>query len=89
MNSENYVGIEPKTETFRGYITALDLEIEAHGSIAIPFIAFAKYSGADVDKVIANEDFERIMNETAEEFGAEIIKHDGFPTEKSSGVEQN
>lgn len=84
MNSEDYVKVEPDSETFRGYAFALDRELEAHGSIAIAFIAFAKMSGADVDKVFVKEDFERFMDETAQEFGGNIIKHAHFPPNETA-----
>lgn len=87
MNEEDYVKVDPQFETFRGYITALDNELEAHGLIAIPFIAFAKMSGADVDKVFVKEDFERFLNETASEYGAEVKKHDCDPSEQKNGFE--
>lgn len=83
MNEKDYVKVEPHEETFRGYAIALDKEIEAGGSIAIPFIAFAKMSGADVDKVFTKEDFEEIMDATAAEFGLVIKKHDGLPEVKT------
>lgn len=76
MNEQDYVKIDPLQETFRGYAIALDNEMEAGGSLAIPFIAFAKMSGANVDKVFVKEDFDKFMDETAAEFGAAIIKHD-------------
>jgi hypothetical protein len=84
MSSNDYVKVEPNVETFRGYVIALDHELDAMGTIAIPFIAFAKMSGADVDKVFVKEDFERFMDETAQEFGGEVIKHDHFPENETA-----
>lgn len=82
MNSKNedFIKVEPDAETFRGFAVALDRALDARGSIAIPFIAFAKISGADVDKVFIKEEFERVMDETAREFGSKVVKHDVFPS---------
>lgn len=83
---KEYVKVEPDTETFRGYAAAIDRELEAGGEIAVPFIAFAKMSGADVDHVFVKDDFERHFAETAAEFGMQVIKHDVDSTETATGL---
>jgi hypothetical protein len=79
MNEHEQVFIETNEESFRGYIWALDNELDAKGSVAIPFIAFAKMSGADVDKVFVKTDFEKYMAESAAEYSMTIKKHSDRP----------
>ena len=87
MDEKEYVKVAPKDETFRGYAFALDEQLEAGGSVAIPFIAFAKMSGADVDKVFVKEDFERFMSSTAAEYGAEVKTRDRSLPDNKVGFE--
>jgi hypothetical protein len=87
MEEKQYVEVAPEDETFRGYAMALDRELEAEGSVAIPFIAFAKMAGADVDKVFVKEDFERFMGLTAAEYGAEVKTRKGSLPENKDGFE--
>ena len=67
--------ITPQVESFRGYISALDTEFEAGGSIAIPFIAFARACGANVDEVLDKTKLNVYMDMTAAEYGTSVIKH--------------
>ena len=87
MEDKEYTKVAPKDETFRGYAFALDQELEFEGSLAIPFIAFAKMAGADVDKVFVKEDFERFMSQTAAEYGAEVKKCGGNLPDNKVGFE--
>lgn len=87
MNEKEYVKVAPVDETFRGYAFALDQQLEAGGSVAIPFIAFAKMAGADVDKVFLKEDFERFMSPTADDYGAEVKKCNGNLPDNKIGFE--
>lgn len=72
MNENDYLKIVTPDETFRGYALALDAHLEAGGTFAIPFIAFAKMSGANVDKVFVKEDFENHMEQTAAEYNGTV-----------------
>jgi hypothetical protein len=66
----------PEVESFRGYITDLDKTIEAHGSVMIPFLAFARSCGADVDQVIDKQKLKVYMDLTAQEYGAKVTVYD-------------
>lgn len=79
MSEPEFTPVAPKVESFRGYITELDIQLEAYGGIAIPFIAFARMSGADVDKVFVKEDFENFMELAANEYDSTITKHNEIP----------
>ena len=79
MVEEEYITVDPGVETFRGYAEALDKAINNDGGIAIPFIAFAKAAGADVDKLIKAEEFENFLLEAAAEYSAAIKKHRTHP----------
>jgi hypothetical protein len=87
METKEYVKVAPVDETFRGYAFVLDEQLEAGGSVAIPFIAFAKMAGADVDKVFLKEDFERFMSPTAQEYHAEVKKCKGNLPDNKVGFE--
>lgn len=67
--------ITPVVESFRGYISALDAEFQASGSIAIPFIAFARACGANVDEILDKRKLDVYMDMTAAEYGTTVTKH--------------
>lgn len=73
MPNENpKIPIMPQMETLRGYLTALDQEVEASGSILIPFLAFARSVGANVDQIIDKEKLNVYMDLTAKEYNAKV-----------------
>jgi len=87
MSNENSkIPIMPQTETLRGYLTALDQEIEARGSILIPFLAFARSVGANVDQVIDKEKLNVYMDLTAREYNATVNVFDDLESVMEAGT---